>query len=72
MSGPDSVRLRVDIDHHLGAFHLQARFEIGTETLVLFGASGAGRCSATGAGGGGAGGAVGAAASVRCRPGQAS
>ncbi len=43
MSDPDSVRLRVDIDHHLGAFHLQARFEIGTETLVLFGASGAGK-----------------------------
>ena len=43
MSSPDSVRLRVDIDHRLGEFHLRACFEIGTETLVLFGASGVGK-----------------------------
>ena len=39
----DEVRLSVDIEHRLNEFHLQVRFVAGSETLVLFGASGAGK-----------------------------
>ena len=43
MSGPDPARLSVDLDHRLDGFHLQVDFATTTETLVLFGASGAGK-----------------------------
>jgi len=37
------TRLRVALEKRLGAFHLDARLEVGTETMVLFGPSGAGK-----------------------------
>jgi len=37
------TRLRIDIEKRLDTFHLQARLEVGTEILVLFGPSGAGK-----------------------------
>lgn len=37
------TRLKVDIEKHLEGFHLQARLEVGTEVMVLFGPSGAGK-----------------------------
>ncbi len=39
----DEARLNVDINHRRNGFHLQVCFAAGTETLVLFGASGAGK-----------------------------
>ncbi|HBY97310.1 MAG TPA: ABC transporter ATP-binding protein [Chloroflexi bacterium] len=39
----DPVRLHIDIEKRLGTFHLQVRLEVGTEILVLFGPSGAGK-----------------------------
>ena len=43
MSSPDPVGLQVDIDYDLGDVHLRVCFAAGTETLVLFGPSGAGK-----------------------------
>lgn len=39
----ESVRLHLDIEKRLGTFHLQVRLDVGTEILVLFGPSGAGK-----------------------------
>lgn len=39
----DSIRLHVNIEKQLGAFRLQVRLDVGTEILVLFGPSGAGK-----------------------------
>jgi molybdate transport system ATP-binding protein len=39
----DKIRLHVDIEKRLGIFHLRVELEVGTEILVLFGPSGAGK-----------------------------
>jgi len=41
--GQPQPRLRVDVEKRLGTFRLDVRLEVGTETLVLFGPSGAGK-----------------------------
>ncbi|MFH1573743.1 MAG: ATP-binding cassette domain-containing protein, partial [Acidobacteriota bacterium] len=39
----NAPRLIVDIEKRVGPFLLEVRLEIGTETMVLFGPSGAGK-----------------------------
>jgi molybdate transport system ATP-binding protein len=39
----DAVRLHIDIEKRLGPFRLQVRLDVGSEILVLFGPSGAGK-----------------------------
>ena len=45
MSAPPEPRLLVDVEKRLDGFHLAVKLAAGTEVLVLFGASGAGKSS---------------------------